>query len=96
MSLAAYGRSRGLSVQSLYNARYELLGKQGRSAANAGRQKKAGGMNGFVAVELASSASSACGSGCRIQLRDVVIECAKLPEAVWLVALARGTADAIA
>jgi len=94
MSLAEYCRTRGLKVQSLYNARHELSGKQ-RVGAGGARQKQAAAMSRFVAVELAAPASSTPGSGCRIQLRDVVIECAQLPEAVWLVALARGGADAV-
>jgi hypothetical protein len=97
MSLAAYCRSRGLSVQSLYNARHELSGKPPRTGTNGARQKKASGMNRFVAVELASTRPPiASGSACRIQLRDVVIECATLPEVEWLAALARGAANAVA
>jgi hypothetical protein len=92
MSLAEYCRRRGLKVQNLYNARHELSGKQRRGGA---RQKQAACMSRFVAVELAVPSSATPGSGCRIQLRDVVIECAQLPEAVWLAALARGAADAV-
>lgn len=96
LSLAAYCRTRGLNVQSLYNARHARSGKQGRTAPSEARQKKAGGMRRFIAVELASMPSSAPGASCRIQLRDVVIECATLPEAEWLAALARGAGDAVA
>jgi len=95
MSLAEYCRRHGLKVQSLYNARHAQSGKQRRAGASGARQKQAAGMGRFVAVELAAPASSTPGSGCRIQLRDVVIECAQLPEAVWLAALARGAADAV-
>lgn len=93
MSLAEYCRRRGLKVQSLYNAQHELSGKQRRSGAGAAKRKQPVGIGRFVAVELAAPSSTT--PGCRIQLRDVVIECATLPEAVWLAALARGAADAV-
>jgi hypothetical protein len=94
MSLAEYGRTRGLSVQSLYNARHASAGKPREIQSSAATQTAAG-VRPFVAVALASQPSSAPAMACRIQLRDVVIECARLPEAVWLAALARGAADVV-
>lgn len=97
MPLAQYCRVRGLKVQSLYNTRHELSGKQRRAGASGRRRAQAGRASQFVAVELASapSAGSARASACRIQLREVVIECASLPEPGWLSALARGVGDAV-
>ncbi len=91
MPLAEYCRARGLKVQSLYNARHELSGK-GRGSVARGQARKKSASGRFIAVQMPASAP---GSSCRIQLRDVVIECAGLPEAAWLLALSRGAHDAV-
>ena len=95
LPLAEYCRARGLNVQSLYNARHELSGKpRGAQLAAAPRKVAAKGSR-FVAVELASTPMGAVGPACRIQLRDVVIECADLPPAGWLLGLTKGAADVV-
>jgi hypothetical protein len=93
MPLAQYCRRRGLNVQSLYNARHKLSGK--RRDLSRPIRKKAAGASRFIALELSGMAAAAPASVCRIQLHDVVIECARLPEAAWLSALARGVGDAV-
>jgi hypothetical protein len=79
MPLAQYCRARGLKVQSLYNARHELSGK--RRGVSKPVRKKAAGAGRFIALELSGMAAAAPASVCRIQLRDVVIECATSPSA---------------
>jgi len=91
MPLAQYCRARGLNVQSLYNVRHELSAKVRRADVSSSSPKKT--THPFIAVELASPTPS--GSACRIQLRDVVIECAGLPEPAWLWALSRGAGDVV-
>jgi hypothetical protein len=97
LPLAQYCRARGLKVQSLYNARHEQSGKRRRAGASGRTRAQASVASRFVAVELASlpSPEGTRGAACRIQLREVVIECASLPEAAWLSALARGAGDAL-
>jgi len=93
--LAQYCRARGLKVQSLYNARHEQSGRLRGADGNAAPRKAAAKAGRFVAVELAATPMCESGPACRIQLRDVVIECANLPEAGWLLALSKGAADAV-
>ena len=95
LPLAQYCRARGLNVQSLYNARHEQSGRPRRADGKAPPRKSAGRASRFVAVELAATSMRVSGPACRIQLRDVVIECAELPEAGWLWALSKGAADAV-
>lgn len=95
LPLAQYCRSRGLNVQSLYNARHELLGKPQRGSVSGATGKTATKASRFVAVELAPTPMRVAGPVCRIELRDVVIECAHLPEAGWLLALSRGASDVV-
>ena len=94
MSLAQYCRAHGLSVQSLYNARYELAQRQRRSTASKPAPKKSRSKNPFVAVQVAPSPAVPA-AACRVQLRDVTIECASLPSPSWLAQLAMGAAHAV-
>lgn len=80
MPLTQYCRAQGLSVQSLYNARYELTQK--RSASQ------------FVAVQMAAS-PAVPGGACRVHLKEVMIECASLPSPAWLAQLAMGVPHAV-
>jgi hypothetical protein len=93
--LAQYCRAKGLNVQSLYNARHELLGKGKRRSASRLAASKSKGVNRFVAVRLAASPSPSSGVACRVQLKDVVIECASLPPSAWLAELAMGAIHAV-
>jgi hypothetical protein len=97
LPLAQYCRSRGLNVQSLYNARHELLGKSRGVSGRARTRKAVTKASRFVAVELAPTpmAMRVSGPACRIELRHVVIECAQLPEAGWLLALSKGVSDVV-
>lgn len=94
LPLAQYCRSRGLNVQSLYNARHELSSKP-RSAGGDSAPRRAVKASRFVAVELSATATHVAGPACRIRLRDVVIECAELPQAGWLLALSSGAANVV-
>lgn len=91
--LAQYCRSRGLNVQSLYNARHELSNKPRRGGGQP--RRAAARASRFVAVELAATPTAVSGPACRIQLRDVVIECSELPQAGWLLALSSGAANVV-
>jgi hypothetical protein len=94
VSLAQYCRVRGLNVQSLYNARHELSGNAKAGVASSLPGKTAA--KRFVAVDLtALPAALTPSTVCRIQLGDVVIECASLPCVQWLSALARGVGHAV-
>lgn len=93
--LAQYCRARGLNVQSVYNAKHELSGKRRGAGASGRGRKKAAGASRFIALDLSAMPAATPASACRIELRDVVIECARLPEASWLSALARGLGDAV-
>ena len=93
--LTQYCRARGLNVQSLYNARHEQSGRARRVDGGRARQKRAAKAGRFVAVEFAATPTHVSGPACRIQLRDVVIECASLPEAMWVAALARGAGNVV-
>lgn len=92
MPLAQYCRAQGLNVQSLYNARHELSGKAVRTMVSGQARKSSASASPFIAVQMPGAA---LGLSCRIQLRDVVIECSRLPEAAWLLALSRGAGDAV-
>jgi len=94
MPLAQYCQAQGLSVQSLYNARYELTLRGRRSMASKPAPKKSRSTNPFVAVQMAPSPAVPA-AACRVRLRDVMIECASLPPPAWLVGLARGATDAV-
>ena len=89
--LTQYCRDRGLSVQSLYNVRHEQLmrdrGAEGKAVARKAKAKA------FVAVEVVPTPPRALSAACRIQLREVVIECTHLPEVAWLIALSKGVHD---
>ena len=92
LPLAQYCRARGLNVQSLYNTRHEQSGRPRGANGNAAPRKAAGKGDRFIAVELTEAAPMrAAGPACRIELRDVVVECADLPEARWLLALSKGS-----
>jgi len=93
--LAQYCRAKGLNVQSLYNARHELLGRGKRRSASRLSASKSKGVNRFVAVRLAASPAQSCGVVCRVQFKDVVIECASLPPSAWLAGLAREATHAV-
>lgn len=100
LPLAQYCRARGLNVQSLYNARHELSGKPPRGVVRgaevSGTPRKVVGKAGrFVAVEMSATPVRVSAPACRIQMRDVVIECADLPQAGWLLALTKGVADVV-
>lgn len=90
MSLAQYCRAQGLSVQSLYNARYELA----RQMASKPAPKKSRSTNPFVAVQMAPS-PAVPSAACRVHLKDVTIECASLPSPAWLAQLAMGAPHAV-
>lgn len=94
MPLAQYCRVQGLSVQSLYNARYELAQQERRSRASKPAPKKSRSTNPFVAVQMAPSPGVAA-AACRVHLKDVTIECASLPPPAWLVGLATRAPHAV-
>ena len=94
MSLAHYSRAQGLSVQSLYNARYEMTQQGRRSTASKPAPKKSRSANPFVAVQMAPS-PVVPEATCRVHLKDIVIECTSLPSPVWLTQLAMGAAHAV-
>jgi hypothetical protein len=94
MPLAQYCRAQGLSVQSLYNARYELTQQERRSTASKPAPKKSRSTNPFVAVQMASSPAVPA-AVCRVHLKDVTIECANLPPPAWLAQLAMGASHAV-
>ncbi len=96
IALAQYCQARGLSVQSPYNARYELAHKGRRAVAIGPAAKQPRARSRFVAVQVAADPAAATAATCRVHLKDVVIECASLPSPSWLAELARGTAHAIA
>lgn len=91
MSLAEYCRVQGLSVQSLYNARYLLTQKRRRSRASKPAPKKPRSTSRFVAVQVAPGPTVPA-VACRVHLKDVTIECASLPSPGWLTQLATGGA----
>ena len=94
MSLAQYCRAQGLSVQSLYNARYELTQPERRSRASKPAPKKSRSTSPFVAVQMAPSPAVPA-AACRVHLKDVTIECASLPSPAWLAQLAMGAVHAV-
>lgn len=94
MPLAQYCRAQGLSVQSLYNARYELTLQERRSTASNPAPKKSRSTNPFVAVQMAPSPAAPV-AACRVHLKDVTIECASLPSPSWLAQLAMGAPHAV-
>lgn len=94
MSLAQYCRAQGLSVQSLYNARYELARQQRRSTASKPAPRKSRSTSPFVAVQMAASPAVPA-AACRVHLKDVTIECASLPSPSWLAQLAMGAPHAV-
>lgn len=93
--LAQYCRAKGLNVQSLYNARHELLGKGKRRSASRLAASKSKVVNRFVAVRLAASPAPSSGMVCRVQFKEVVIECASLPPPAWLAGLATEVTHAV-
>lgn len=94
MPLTQYCRAQGLSVQSLYNARYELAQKGQPAAAAKPAPKKSRSTSPFVAVQMVPSPAVPA-AACRVQLRDVTIECASLPSPAWLAQLAMGVPHAV-
>lgn len=94
MPLVQYCRAQGLSVQSLYNARYELARQQRQSRASKAVPKKSRPTTPFVAVQIAPSPAVPA-AACRVHLKDVTIECASLPSPSWLAQLAMGAAHAV-
>lgn len=94
MPLVQYCREQGLSVQSLYNARYELARQQRQSTASKAAPKKSRSTNPFVAVQIAPSPAVPA-VACRVRLKDVVIECASLPPPAWLAEFATGAIHAV-
>lgn len=94
MPLAQYCRAQGLSVQTLYNARYELKHQKARRLTASMPAKQSRSTHSFVAVQLAPSPAVPA-AACRVQLKDVVIECASLPPSAWLVGLATGAPHAM-
>lgn len=94
MPLAQYCQAQGLSVQSLYNARYELTLRGRRSMASKPAPKKSRSTTPFVAVQMAPS-PAAPAAVCRVHLKDVTIECASLPSPAWLAQLAMGAPHAV-
>lgn len=94
MPLAQYCRAHGLSVQSLYNARYELKQMGPQSAVTLPAPRKARSASRFVAVQMAASPAVPA-AGCRVHLKEVIIECASLPSPAWLAQLAMGAAHAV-
>ncbi len=93
MPLAQYCRVRGLSVQSLYNLRHQLSGRNGRrSTAAAGKPKPA---DKFIAVRVAPAEAVPAGAACRLHLKGWVIECASLPPTAWLTGLMAGETHAV-
>jgi len=93
MPLAQYCRAKGLSVQSLYNLRHQLSGRNGpRSTAAAKKSKPA---DPFIAVRVAPAVAAPAGAACRLHLKGWVIECASLPPTAWLAGLMAGDADAV-
>lgn len=93
MPLAEYCRAQGLSVQSLYNARYELTRQERQSRASTPAPKKSRSASPFVAVRMAPD--SGAPAACRVHLKDVTIECASLPSPAWLAELAMGAPHAV-
>lgn len=94
MPLTQYCRAQGLSVQSLYNARYQLTQKGQPAAAAKPAPKKSGSTNPFVAVQMAPS-PAVPSAACRVHLKDVTIECPGLPSPTWLAQLAMGAPHAV-
>lgn len=95
MSLAEYCRAQGLSVHSLYNARYLLTQQRRQSTASKPAPKKPRSTSPFVAVRVTRSPAVPA-VACRVRLKDLTIECASLPSPEWLAQLAMGGApDAI-
>lgn len=95
MPLAQYCRVKGLSVQSLYNVRYELSRKGERGSASRPKARKTKAVDKFVAVRMSPTPRVSPGAACRVHLKDVVIECANLPPAEWLTGLATGATRAV-
>jgi len=93
MPLAQYCRARGLNVQSLYNLRHQLSGRnRPRSGAAVKKSRPA---DKFIAVQVAQAAAAPSSAACRLHLKGWVIECASLPPTAWLTGLMAGDADAV-
>lgn len=90
--LAQYCRARGLNVQSLYNVRYRMAGKDERQTEAKPRKS----LSKFVAVQLApAQATVSAVTACRLHSKGWVIECASLPPTAWVAGLLAGERDAV-
>jgi hypothetical protein len=95
MRLSDYARANGLGIRSIYDSMVALRSKGVlRPTGNRGESP-------FVAVRVKAvtkaetvPVSASGGLICRLRVGAVLIECAQWPPAVWVAALASGSADA--
>jgi hypothetical protein len=97
ISVREYAKRRGVSVQGLYNGKFQLVRKgvmAGRAQAVATQDKR----GAFVGVRIAPApGAAATAAACQIRHPSGwVIECASWPEASWMAALFAGGSHAVA
>ena len=92
VSLAQYCRTKGLNVQSLYNLRHQLSGKNLAQPKTPAKRSKS--QSKFISVQVAAAETVSPGAACRLHLKGWVIECASLPPTGWIAGLMAGGCDA--